>query len=99
MGRSPVVLESYILSCASFLGGCLVIVDPVELLAVSLKNECGSYVVEQLRCLGVLRTCEVLKVGMPTRVSYGDLKQVRTNKLSSIFVVLLIAAVAVQKEL
>lgn len=35
-----------------------------------------SYVVEQLRCLGVLRTCEVLKVGMPTRISYSDLKQV-----------------------
>lgn len=35
-----------------------------------------SYVVEQLRCLGVLRTCEVLKVGMPTRISYLDLKMV-----------------------
>lgn len=34
-----------------------------------------SYVVEQLRCLGVLRTCEVLKIGMPTRIAYGDLKQ------------------------
>ncbi|CAM9530215.1 unnamed protein product, partial [Hapterophycus canaliculatus] len=34
----------------------------------------GHYVVEQLRCLGVLRTCEVLKVGMPTRISYLDLK-------------------------
>ncbi|CAN0330961.1 unnamed protein product, partial [Laminaria digitata] len=37
------------------------------------------YVVEQLRCLGVLRTCEVLKVGMPTRVSYADLKKVSLN--------------------
>eukprot|EP00904_Undaria_pinnatifida_P011109 jgi/Undpi1/7128/HiC_scaffold_22.g09602.m1 len=35
----------------------------------------SHYVVEQLRCLGVLRTCEVLKVGMPTRVSYADLKK------------------------
>lgn len=36
------------------------------------------YVVEQLRCLGVLRTCEVLKIGLPTRISYADLKQVST---------------------
>ncbi|CAM9951632.1 unnamed protein product, partial [Laminaria digitata] len=39
--------------------------------------ECGvydnKYVVEQLQCLGILQTCEVLKVGMPTRVTYTDL--------------------------
>lgn len=43
---------------------------------------CRSYVVEQLRCLGVLRTCEVLKVGMPTRISYIDLKMVRSATTS-----------------
>jgi hypothetical protein len=32
-------------------------------------------VVEQLRSLGVLQTCEVLKAGFPTRVSYNDLKE------------------------
>lgn len=36
------------------------------------------YVVEQLQCLGILQTCEVLKVGMPTRVTYAELKEVRT---------------------
>ena len=34
------------------------------------------YVVEQLQCLGILQTCEVLKVGMPTRVTYKELKEV-----------------------
>ncbi|CAM9539979.1 unnamed protein product, partial [Ectocarpus fasciculatus] len=42
--------------------------------------KCGvynnRYVVEQLQCLGILQTCEVLKVGMPTRVSYTELKEV-----------------------
>ncbi|CAM9665996.1 unnamed protein product [Ascophyllum nodosum] len=42
--------------------------------------ECGvytnRYVVDQLQCLGILQTCEVLKVGMPTRVSYSELKEV-----------------------
>lgn len=37
----------------------------------------GRYVVDQLQCLGILQTCEVLKVGMPTRVTYTDLKEVR----------------------
>lgn len=36
--------------------------------------KCGlfdqQYVVTQLRCLGLLQTCEVLKVGLPTRVPY-----------------------------
>ena len=31
---------------------------------------------EQLQCLGILQTCEVLKVGMPTRVTYTELKEV-----------------------
>lgn len=35
------------------------------------------YVVGQLQCLGILQTCEVLKVGMPTRVTYTELKEVR----------------------
>ncbi|CAM9166452.1 unnamed protein product [Ascophyllum nodosum] len=42
--------------------------------------KCGDYnnryVVDQLQCLGILQTCEVLKVGMPTRVTYTDLKEV-----------------------
>ncbi|CAN0080309.1 unnamed protein product, partial [Hapterophycus canaliculatus] len=33
----------------------------------------NKYVVEQLQCLGILQTCEVLKVGMPTRVTYTEL--------------------------
>jgi myosin heavy subunit len=31
-------------------------------------------VVDQLRCLGILATCEVLKAGMPTRVTYKELR-------------------------
>eukprot|EP00752_Nemacystus_decipiens_P008749 g7810.t1 len=42
--------------------------------------QCGAfdnrYVVGQLQCLGIVQTCEVLKVGMPTRVTYSDLKAV-----------------------
>ena len=30
--------------------------------------------VDQLRCLGILATCEVLKAGMPTRVTYKELR-------------------------
>jgi hypothetical protein len=33
-----------------------------------------GYVVEQLRCLGILTTCEVLKAGMPTRIKYTELQ-------------------------
>ncbi|CAM9932796.1 unnamed protein product [Scytosiphon promiscuus] len=44
------------------------------------QMECGvfdnRYVVDQLQCLGILQTCEVLKVGMPTRVTYTELKEV-----------------------
>eukprot|EP00953_Heterococcus_sp_UTEX-ZZ885_P008569 5132-Heterococcus_DN1.PRE.2 len=36
----------------------------------------NRYVVDQLQCLGILQTCEVLKVGMPTRVTYAELKDV-----------------------
>lgn len=32
------------------------------------------YVVGQLRCLGLVQSCEVLKVGLPTRIKYADLK-------------------------
>lgn len=35
---------------------------------------------DQLQCLGILQTCEVLKVGMPTRVTYTELKEVRYEK-------------------
>ena len=31
-------------------------------------------VVNQLRCLGVVQTCEVLKVGLPTRISIADIE-------------------------
>ncbi len=34
-----------------------------------------QYVVDQLQCLGILQTCEVLKVGMPTRVTYTELRR------------------------
>ena len=30
--------------------------------------------VEQLRCLGILTTCEVLKAGLPTRIKYTELQ-------------------------
>ena len=40
-------------------------------------NAHGRYVVDQLQCLGILQTCEVLKMGMPTRVTYTELKEVR----------------------
>ncbi|CAM9488990.1 unnamed protein product, partial [Ectocarpus sp. 13 AM-2016] len=46
--------------------------------------QCGvfsnRYVVDQLQCLGILQTCEVLKVGMPTRVTYTELKEVLGDK-------------------
>lgn len=32
-----------------------------------------GYVVDQLRCSGMLATCELLKVGLPTRVSYDEI--------------------------
>ena len=37
------------------------------------------YVVDQLRCLGILATCEVLKAGMPTRVTYQELRTALAN--------------------
>jgi myosin heavy subunit len=37
------------------------------------------YVVDQLRCLGILATCEVLKAGMPTRVTYKELMNALGN--------------------
>ena len=33
----------------------------------------NGYVVDQLRCTGMLATCELLKVGLPTRVSYAEI--------------------------
>ncbi len=38
---------------------------------------------DQLQCLGILQTCEVLKVGMPTRVTYTELKEVSNPTLST----------------
>lgn len=38
---------------------------------------------DQLQCLGILQTCEVLKVGMPTRVTYTELKEVRIRQKCS----------------
>ncbi|KAI9918070.1 hypothetical protein PsorP6_012811 [Peronosclerospora sorghi] len=32
-----------------------------------------GYVVDQLRCSGMLATCELLKVGLPTRVGYEEI--------------------------
>jgi hypothetical protein len=32
----------------------------------------NQYVVDQLRCQGIMQTCEVLKSGLPTRVGYDD---------------------------
>ena len=34
-----------------------------------------AYVTRQLRCLGLLQTCEVLKVGLPTRLPYAELRR------------------------
>ena len=34
----------------------------------------AQYVGTQLRCLGLLQTCEVLKVGLPTRLTYEVLR-------------------------
>ncbi|KAG5175947.1 P-loop containing nucleoside triphosphate hydrolase protein [Tribonema minus] len=39
------------------------------------------YVLEQLQCLGILQTCEVLRVGLPTRVSYAELKDVLRGRV------------------
>jgi len=36
------------------------------------ENQC---VVDQLRCLGVVQTCEVLQAGMPTRIKMTELEQ------------------------
>jgi hypothetical protein len=32
----------------------------------------NQYVVDQLRCQGIMQTCEVLKAGLPTRVGYDE---------------------------
>lgn len=34
----------------------------------------NSYVMEQVRSLGILQACEVLKVSLPTRITYAQLK-------------------------
>ena len=35
----------------------------------------AKYVVTQLRCLGLLQTCNILKVGLPSRVTYEVLRE------------------------
>lgn len=40
---------------------------------------------DQLQCLGILQTCEVLKVGMPTRVTYTELKEVSFRRERILF--------------
>jgi len=47
-------------------------IKPNPLMRAGLFNR--AYVVDQLRCLGILATCEVLKAGMPTRVTYKELR-------------------------
>ena len=34
----------------------------------------SGYVVEQMRALGLVQACEVMKVGLPSRMTYADLK-------------------------
>ncbi len=43
--------------------------------AMTIGHFDRQYVVDQLQCLGILQTCEVLKVGMPTRVTYTELRR------------------------
>eukprot|EP01038_Epipyxis_sp_PR26KG_P010564 gene10564-14190_t len=42
------------------------------------------YVVDQLRALGVLQACEVLKVGLPTRIKYSELKLALQSIISQV---------------
>ncbi|CAK4167413.1 unnamed protein product [Aphanomyces euteiches] len=43
----------------------------------------NGYVVDQLRCTGMLATCELLKVGLPTRVSYEEICRIYKPVLPS----------------
>lgn len=49
----------------------------------------NRYVVDQLRCTGMLATCELLKVGLPTRVTYAEIcsiyKPVLPTKVTPMF--------------
>ena len=47
-------------------------IKPNEAMLPGEFNNC--YVMEQIRSLGILQACEVLKVSLPTRVSYATLK-------------------------
>jgi myosin heavy subunit len=38
------------------------------------SNFSSSYVIEQIRALGILQTCEILSVSLPTRITYNELK-------------------------
>jgi myosin heavy subunit len=41
------------------------------------KAQCfdASYSLDQVRSLGLVQVCEVMKVGLPTRITYGELEQ------------------------
>ncbi|CAM9355556.1 unnamed protein product [Discosporangium mesarthrocarpum] len=77
----PTVAKAFLASMASlnstlFSTTCNFVrcIKPNSQMAVGVFS--NKYVVEQLQCLGILQTCEVLKVGMPTRVTYAELKEV-----------------------
>jgi myosin heavy subunit len=44
----------------------------------------NKYVVEQLRALGVLQACEILKVCLPTRVKYSEIKSALKSIVSKV---------------
>lgn len=43
-----------------------------------------SYVVEQVRALGILQACEILSISLPTRISYVDLKTALVNTVTKL---------------
>ena len=45
-------------------------IKPNAAMAVGVFD--NQYVVDQLRCQGIMQTCEVLKAGLPTRVGYDE---------------------------
>ena len=57
-------------------------IKPNGAMAVGVFNE--AYVVDQLRALGIVQTCEVLKQGLPTRVAYAELDARYRSRLSPV---------------
>jgi myosin heavy subunit len=49
----------------------------IKCIKPNFQKEAGlfdqAYVMDQLNCQGILQTCEVLKVGLPTRLPYADI--------------------------